>query len=280
MSKANGGISSIGTVGTFLNGRACSDTLFHVLNRAFDHPLIEEERAVMPFAGGIMQHGYQCGMIWGATLAAGAQAYRLFGMGPQAETKAIGAAQRLVESFRAQNKNTDCLEITELDKSSSAMQMVTYFLIKGGAVGCFRMASRYAPVAFSEIDCALAEGHIESPPAPVSCSALLAQKMGVSDMHAVMAAGFAGGIGLSGGACGALGAAIWIIGMNSLKEGVGKLDYKAPIALDAIDRFLKCTDCEFECSKIVGRKFENIADHASYLCNGGCSKIIEVLAVK
>jgi hypothetical protein len=39
-----------------------------------------------------MQHGYQCGMIWGATLAAGAQAYRLLGPGPQAETAAIIAA--------------------------------------------------------------------------------------------------------------------------------------------------------------------------------------------
>ena len=55
----------------------------------------------MPFAGGIMQHGYQCGMIWGAALAAGAQAYRLFGPGPQAEAMAVIAAQWLVESFRA-----------------------------------------------------------------------------------------------------------------------------------------------------------------------------------
>ena len=29
----------------------------------------------MPLAGGIMQHGYQCGMIWGVSLGAGAQAY-------------------------------------------------------------------------------------------------------------------------------------------------------------------------------------------------------------
>ena len=268
------------TVGTFLNGRACSDTLFHVLNRAFDHPLIEEERAATPFAGGIMQHGYQCGMIWGATLAAGAQAYRLLGKGPQAETRAIVAAKRLVESFHALNNNINCLEITELDKSSSTMQMITYFLIKGGSIGCLRMAARYAPVAFSEINTALSEEHVEAPPAPVSCSAMLAQKMGASDMHTVMAAGLAGGIGLSGGACGALGAAIWIIGMNSLKEGVGKIAFKAPGALDAIDRFIKCADYEFECSKIVGRKFESIGDHASYLCNGGCSKIIEVLAAK
>jgi len=280
MSKAKSGISSMGTVGTFLKVGTCSEALCNVLDHAFDHPLKPEERASMPLAGGIMQHGYQCGMIWGATLAAGAQAYRLLGPGPQAETKAIIAAQRLVESFRALNNNINCLEITGIDKSSSTMQMIIYFLIKGGSIGCFRMAARYAPVAFSEINTALSEKHIEAHSAPVSCSAMLAQKMGVSDMHTVMAAGFAGGIGLCGGACGALGAAIWIIGMNSLKEGVGKIEFKSPSALDTIDKFIKCTDYEFECSKIVGRKFENISDHASYLRDGGCSEIIEVLAVK
>jgi hypothetical protein len=227
-----------------------------------------------------MQHGYQCGMIWGATLAAGAQAYRLLGPGPQAEARAIIAAQRLVESFRAHNNNINCLEITDIDKSSSSMQMIIYFLIKGGSIGCMRMAAKYAPVAFSEINAALSEKHVEAPSPPVSCAAMLAQKMGASDMHTVMAAGFAGGIGLCGGACGALGAALWIIGMNSNKEGAGKMNFKNPGAIDAVNRFMKCTDFKFECSEIVGRKFENIDDHASYLRKGGCSEIIEALASK
>jgi len=234
----------------------------------------------MSFAGGIMQHGYQCGMIWGAALAAGAQAHRLLGPGPQAETVALIAAQRLVESFSALNNNINCLEITDIDKSSSSMQMIIYFFIKGGTIGCMRMAARYAPVAFSDINTTLSEKHVEAPALPVSCAAMLAQKMGVSDMHKVMAAGFAGGIGLCGGACGALGAAIWIIGMKSSKEGTGKINYNNPTALDAIEKFLKCTDFEFECSEIVGRRFENIDDHASYLHDGGCSKIIEALAYK
>jgi len=240
--------------------------------------LKQEEKASMPFAGGIMQHGYQCGMIWGATLAAGAQAYRLLGPGPQTETKAIIAAQKLVESFRAHNNNINCIDITEIDKSSSTMQMIMYFLIKGGTIGCMRMAAKYAPAAFSEINTALSEKHIEAPSPLVSCAAMVAQKMGVSDMHTVMAAGFAGGIGLCGGACGALGTAIWILTMNNSQEGDGKIDFNDPRALDMIERFLKCTDYEFECSEIVGRKFENIDDHAAYLRDGGCLKIIEVLA--
>jgi hypothetical protein len=198
--KADVGISSLRTVGTFLfTGRACSDTLFHVLGRAFDHPLMSEERASQPLAGGIAQHGYQCGMIWGATLVAGAQAHRLLGEGARAEATAIAAAQRLVASFRALNEKTDCFDITEIDNSSSAAQMFTYFVLKGGTVGCCRMAARYAPAAFGEINAVLSSGEVEAPPSgPVSCAAELARRMGASGLQAVMAAGLAGGIGLSG----------------------------------------------------------------------------------
>ena len=158
----------------------------------------------MPFAGGIMQHGYQCGMIWGATLAAGAQAYRLLGPGPQAETMAIIAAQRLVESFRVYHGKINCFEITDIDKSSSVLKMIYVFLIKGRSIGCLRMSAKYAKTAFNGINTAFSEKQIKAPSSPVSCAAMLAQKMGLSDMHTVMAAGFAGGIGLCGGACGAL----------------------------------------------------------------------------
>jgi len=108
-------------------------------------------------------------------------------------------------------------------------------------------------------------------------AAMLARRMGASDRHAVMAAGLAGGIGLSGGACGALGAAIWIDAMRVVEEG-GKVPFKSPRALDAIGRFLKCTGYEFECSQIAGRKFESIADHAGHLRGGGCARVLDVLA--
>ena len=278
MTDEKSSMSSLRTMRTFLKVGTCSETLCNVLDRAFEHPLKLEENASMPFAGGIMQHGYQCGMIWGATLAAGAQAFRLFGPGPKAESAAILAAKRIVDSFRAQNQHINCLEITDLDKSSSNMQMIMYFLVKGGTIGCFRMAARYAPVAYKEINAALSEADIDVPSSPVSCAALVAHKMGVSEMQVVMAAGFAGGIGLSGGACGALGAAIWIIGMDGSKDEGSKVDFKNPRAMEAIDRFLKQTDYKFECSEIVGRRFANVGDHASYLCDGGCSRIIEILA--
>jgi hypothetical protein len=235
----------------------------------------------MNLAGGIMGNGYQCGMLWGGALAAGAQAYRLYGTGPQAEAEALIASQRLVNAFRARAGEINCAEITEMEwKATSKRQMATQilkFFAKGGPIGCFRLAAEYAQLAFDEVHAALSEKQEEAISGPVSCAAALARKMGASDMHTVMAAGLAGGIGLSGGACGALGAAIWLIGMNSNHEGNGKL-YENPSALAAIDRYLGSADYEFECAKVVGKKFENVADHANHVRNGGCSKIIEALA--
>jgi hypothetical protein len=251
-----------------------------VVDRSFDHPMKLEESASALFAGGIMQYGFQCGMIWGAALAAGAQAFRLHGPGAKAETAAIMAAQQLVEAFRASNKSEtiDCVDITDLDKTSSVKDMVMFFLVKGGTIGCFRMAARYAPVAFDQINTVFSETDFQVPPLPVSCAAVLAQKMGASELQMVMASGFAGGIGLSGGACGALGAAIWLTNMDSIIEGDTKLDFNNPKASELVDRFIENADYEFECSQIVGHKFENINDHAAYIANGGCSEIIEVLA--
>jgi len=232
----------------------------------------------MALAGGIVGQGYQCGMLWGAALAAGAQAYRLYGPGPQAETEAIIAAQRVVESFRAQNKYTNCSEITQIVFTTvSKKQMLKYF-IKGGPLLCFSMSAKYAQVAYDEINSAYGDQPIEASTGPVSCTAVLARKMGVSDLQTVMAAGLAGGIGLSGDACGALGATIWIRMMEDVREGVAKYDLENPQILAVIERFLEAADYEFECSKIVGQKFEDVADHAAYVRDGGCSKIIDALA--
>ncbi len=232
----------------------------------------------MPLAGGIEQMGYQCGQLWGAALAAGAEAHRLFGPGPRAEAAAVIAAQRLVGSFHASYKSINCFEVIELDWKHAQGKQVLKFFLKGGPIRCFAMTAGYARATRREIDASFSDDELEAPEPPVSCTALLARKMGEDDMHAVVAAGLAGGIGLSGGACGALGAAIWLIEMARVKEGGGRVEFNSPEATEAIDRFVQSTECEFECDKIVGRRFGDVADHAAYLREGGCAKVIGALA--
>ncbi len=250
-----------------------------VVDRSFDQPLLLEETAAMPLAGGIMGSGYQCGMLWGGALAAGAQAYRLFGASTRAEAEALRAAQNLAQAFRARAREINCAEITEMEWKNPSKGRVIKFLAKGGPIGCFRLAADYAQIAFDTTNHTLGDTPIDPPTPPTSCTALLARKPGASDMHVVMAAGLAGGIGLSGGACGALGAAIWFKGINTLKNG-GKLTFDLTAPSAELEDFMKATDYEFECAKIVGRTFENAADHAGYVRGGGCAQIIETLAAR
>lgn len=264
-------------VKSFLTRGACSHTLCHALNDVYGQQLKAEERASEPLAGGIMNHGYQCGMLWGSALAAGARAHQLFGPGPKAEAVAIAAAQKNAGTMEATFKSFNCFEITEM-KMQSAMDIIKFMILKGGPITCGRMIARYTPLAFDDIEGAAA-GLIEPPAAPVSCAAVVAQRLGASRLQQSMAAGLAGGIGLAGGACGALGATIWVLGMQTDKLKVG---FSGPNdqARALIDRFLKNSEFEFECEKIVGRKFESVADHAGYIQGGGCAKILEGLAAE
>jgi hypothetical protein len=249
-----------------------------VVNGAFDQSLPIEQHASLPLAGGIEQMGFQCGQVWGAALAAGAQAHRLFGPGPRAEAAAMVAAQRLAQTFRASYRSINCSDVIDLDWKKAKASRILRFLLRGGPIRCFSMTAGYSREAVNEIDAAYAGHSIEAPAPPVSCAAMLARRMGASDLHAVMAAGLAGGIGLSGGACGALGAAIWLIEMSRAQKGIGQVDFNSPEATEAIDRFVGSTGSEFECSVIAGRRFETVADHAGYLRDGGCSKVIDALA--
>lgn len=241
-----------------------------------------EEQATLPFVGGIRQYGYQCGQVWGTVLAAGARVHQQIGGGQEAQTRTLMASERLVDVFREESGEINCHEITSLNKDSTNMDMVKFFLLKGGSIGCFRMASHYAPLAYDAIEESLAIEDVTIPSTAVSCTALLAKQTGASEKHQTMSAGLAGGIGLSGEACGALGTTVWIKAMQ-LKRDDPELDLWKDEAFGAwfeatVETFLAASDYEFECAAIVGRKFENIQDHAGFLQQGGCSRIIEALS--
>ncbi len=250
-----------------------------VVDDSFDHPLRAEEKAAAPLAGGILNHGYQCGMLWGAALAAGAEAHERLGTGPQAQAAAVLTTQRLVEKFRARaGGRINCVDIIGLNMKENSGGLK--FFLKGGPIGCMRIIASFAPEVLEEIDSTLSDKTSDAPTPPLSCAAEVARVMGASDEQVLMAAGFAGGLGLSGGACGALGAAIWLAALDSSEAWTMELGSVEPQGQVIIDRFVEASNCEFECYEIAGRKFEDINDHAEYLRAGGCAGILEALAAQ
>ena len=272
-SKAN----SQDTKWVFLKKGTCSRTLYYMLNREFGHPRETEERAADPLAGGIMQQGYQCGLLTGSVLAVGAESHRRCGDCGKAISLAITATQRISESFSKRAKSVDCLDITEANFSNK-LSTAKYF-ISGKFISCYKLADKWAPEAIKVAGDALSQVQDDLPTEAVSCASELVKKMGGSAEEITTVAGFAGGIGLSGNACGALSATIWKSSLAWCVSNDEKNGYPNPGATNALEAFFAETDYEFLCHKISGRHFKTLDEHTEFIKNGGCKKLIDALAL-
>jgi len=254
----------------------CSRTFFYILNREFGHLKELEERAADSLAGGIMQKGHQCGMLWGASLAVGAEAYRKCKNQNQAISVAVNATQKMMTSFSERENTINCRDITHCDFSSK-LSMAKYFL-SGRFLHCFNLADQWAPEAVQSAIEGLSDKEIVSSKDCMSCATEVAKEMGASDEQMIMVAGFAGGLGLSGAACGALAAAIWMRSIKWCREEVKKSSLTKPYSKKTLETFYQATNSKILCSDISGVDFKNIDDHSKFIKYGGCNKLIETLA--
>lgn len=260
----------------FLKKGTCSRTMFYILNREFDNNLVMEESAADPLAGGIMQHGYQCGLLWGSALAMGAESYRRTNGSGSSVALAITATQHIIEAFTARTGSTDCEDILEADLTQKGSTLK--LLVTGKFISCFKIADKWAPEAIKAAEKGLSAVQSELPQKAKSCASELIRKMGGSEKEVAIVAGLAGGVGLSGGGCGALAAAIWMNTLTWCRENPGKSGYSNPRAKETLEAYLMATDYEFECSKVCGQKFKSIDDHTEFLDMGGCKTLIDALA--
>lgn len=256
----------------------CSRTFCYLLDREFGHTQTAEETASDPLAGGIYLRGYQCGMLWGAALAIGAEALRRCPQPEQATGLAIQATRAVMQSFEQSEQTIDCRIITKTN-FRNPFSMVKY-LLSGKAFYCFNLAERWAPTAIRTAQQALEKGENPPPGRQLGCAGELLRKMGATNEECAMVAGFAGGLGLSGGGCGALAAAIWYHTLAWCREHPGK---SAPIfsnknAKRAISTFTAHTDGRYLCSTICGQTFATAAEHSKFIKQGGCADLLEALA--
>jgi len=259
----------------------CSQTFFYLFDRQFEQVKQTEERASDSLAGGILQRGYQCGMLWGSALAIGAEAYRRFDDLDQAMRVAVRATQAVMMSFAERESTINCRDITRCDFSSK-WSFAKYFL-SGRFLHCFKLAQEWAPDAIEAALQGLEEGEQligsekRSLRNSVNCASLVAKKLGASEEEMVMVAGFAGGLGMSGGGCGALSAAIWMRSLNWSREHVGKSSFKNPDAIRVVEVFEEVADGRILCSELSGQKFETYDRHSNFIRDGGCENLILAL---
>ena len=261
---------------TFIKKGTCSRTFFYILDREFGHPRDEEEKAIDPLAGGILQQGYQCGMLWGASMAVGAESFRRNNDPGQATSMAIKATQDLMESFVNRTSSIECEDITNCDFTDK--KSFRKYMLRGKFLNCFKLTGKWAPEALEAAKKGLVLDRDSLPKKSLSCASEVVRKMGGDEEEMLMVAGFAGGLGLSGSGCGALAAAVWKNALIHNKKNTGKSANYDPNTDFTLNAFYEETDYEMQCDKICGRRFETVEEHTEFLKNGGCKKLMEVLA--
>ncbi|MCR9291041.1 MAG: C-GCAxxG-C-C family protein [Bacteroidetes bacterium] len=261
----------------------CSQTFAHLLNRAFGNPRETEEHAIDPLAGGIINQGHQCGMLWGTAMAIGTEAFRRFEDKEKTIAVSVTATQKIVDSFVQEAHSVNCKEIIGFDLSN--FFGLTAYMIKTMVKGidnsqCFNFAEKWAPEAIQTSVAGLEKEPNELICKAQSCTSKVVKRMGGTDEEQMMVAGFAGGLGLSGHACGALAAAIWMKTLEWCKANPGKTPpyLNNPNAKKILKAFKEETNSEMLCHAITGQRFENIDAHSKFLENGGCEKLIEALS--
>lgn len=215
-------------------------------------------------------------MLWGSALAMGTESFRRRNDQGEAIALALYASKQMVESFLIRSDTTECEEITGTDFNKK-WEMAKYMLT-GKPIGCFNLAANWAPEAIKTARKALDMNSTKLPKQAISCASEVIKKMGGTDEEAVMVAGFAGGLGLSGSGCGALGAAIWKTTLELIKIGEWKYTTSNPTFDKIVEKFYEASDYKMECGEICGKTFNSIEEHTEYIKNGGCKKIIETVA--
>jgi hypothetical protein len=261
---------------------ACSHAMFHLLNHEFDNTKPREENASDLLAGGIAQKGHQCGMLWGGSLAIGTEAYKKFSNKNIAMATSIHASKVLADSFQRRTNTVNCRDIARVDRENK-FDFIIYMLKTMGRgfiySPCFNLIVKWTPEAIQAATAGLSESKEPNPPC-LSCSSEVVKKMGATEEESVMVAGFAGGLGLSGYACGALAAAIWYKMLDWGKNNPGKSPsyFNNQETRKILRIFYMQTDSEMICESICHRKFLSADEHSGYIKSGGCKNIIEALA--
>ena len=187
---------------------------------------------------------------------------------------AIKATQNIMKSFTNRTDTTECSEITNCNFSSK-LSLAKYFFT-GKFLSCFDLAEKWAPEAIESARAELDKSN-NLHNRCLSCASEVAIKMGASEEENSAVAGFAGGLGLSGGACGALAAVIWMKIVERCRNN-DKTSYKDPKSEEILENFYKETNYEILCKNIAEKSFNSLDEHTEYIENGGCRNLINKLS--
>ncbi|MCP5085909.1 MAG: C_GCAxxG_C_C family protein [Rhodobacteraceae bacterium] len=259
-----------------------------------EEPMLEQ--AMHLFSGGFMHQGHACGHLWGATLSAGIRAAETFSGADARSAAALDATCRLVGALSEDDWAFTCRQNTGFDFASLSGRLK--YLRSDKPRACGRKALAWPSSANTVIDSAIANFDPRSVATPcancaVNCMSKVASVTGIGKDESAQVAGFAGGLGLSGNVCGALSVGVFALSVRYYQDrNPEKRDSKFHAAMQELNllngglrklpsRLLQDFKSQFGselCKDIVGRKFDDTADHMQFVADGGCKDVVQFVA--
>jgi len=266
---------------TFKKCMTCSRTYCHLINEYFNHEYDAIEKACDPLAGGIMNQGHQCGMLWGASLALGKKVAEEYAYPDEAIPKVVYLTERILESFEETAGTPICRDIIDIDisKKSGLLKFIVKTTLQGSKNNrCYALAEDWYPEVIETISVAM-EDDIPEILNAETCTSRIMFEAGGSPEDEIMVAGWGGGIGLSGNGCGALATAIWRVTKAWCDDHPGKNPpyFNNRPAKKLLKAFRELSGGSLVCREICGRSFQSLEEHMEYLDGGGCEKLIRFL---
>lgn len=273
----------------FFIALSCSQAMMTILDEVLGIKEEIYEMSAHPLAGGLLHLGFECGMTWGASLATGNYIYLRNGFSSASIGLAIETAGKLISSLSHRAGSHICKEITSCEFKSLLGRLKYLFTGKGSL--CAKLAVKWAPQAYHIICSSTFNSPRQNPKASTACTVALAKRLNAGEKEQLMVAGLSGGLGLSGGACGALASAVWLKTLKWLKENKESKDsfFKAlrqeltqsgdfyPDIKNIQKRFESLTKGAFLCRDLTKRDFLSVEEHCDFIANGGCKEIISLL---
>lgn len=271
---------------------SCSEAMLTLLNQMAGTEWKEVEEASDPLQGGILcDLDAACGILWGAGLAAGVRAQKKISDHIIARNAALYATQKMIHAYYQQEGRVNCTDIINMEKWNFSI-----YMLKGNSFRCHNNIARWA-LRFSEvINSSLAESSEDlTSQTQQNCACDAMEKVGQAigldvSPYATIPAGLAGGLGLSGNACGALASAIftqclkYFISRNKPRHSmIRSLLQGYSIGTPWMNPSRKLNE-EFKhqfgtraCRDITKKVFSKSSDLSAFLKEGGCSNVIDSL---
>ena len=272
---------------------SCSEAAMTTQLRSFGVEESAYEQAIHAFSGGFLHSGRACGLLSGSALAAGVLARTRFSDQRARIHATLAATIGLARSHPALSGSVNCQTITETELTTWRGRLS--YLMRGKAAHCGRLHVEWTSRAHRLIE----ESFRQAVDTPVSrcdnCAVATlgkcASAVGIPAEDVSIVAGLAGGLGLLGNVCGALAAGVFALGATHyIARSNAPRDSRARGAVAELSSAarkgppgeLHRSFCgrfgSDQCMKIVGRRFENVDDHARFIAEGGCATIVDFVA--